>query len=274
MIPPTEAEIAERLRGLRVSPPDGTFEERLWARLEAEPPPVRQLVPARRWAARRTLWMVAAVLVPTGALAGAGIWEVSRPAPTPEPAVSVPDGEGERAARAVRPALRATAPVDLEPPAEPTVSAPEPEPEPLRLDGPRPGAARAIAPEGRLVAQPTPEALAEEPVAEPAPSAVSEVEPPLALGRVRMSVGSSDVAGAASVRDPAGGSLRDAAGTRSGDGTGARVGEARTNGERAGEDAAAAARREHERQRERARTVGEGAEPRRERPGVETGGPR
>ncbi len=272
MIPPTEAEIAERLRGLRVSPPDGAFEERLWARLEAEPSPVRQLVPARRWAARRTLWMVAAVLIPTGALAGAGIWEASRSAPTPKPAVSAPDGVGERAVPAAGTA-RGAAPVEIEPPAEPAAVAPPSDLASPRVGGPRPGAARAAAPEGALVAEPGPETLAE-PAAEPAPSAAAEVEPPLALGRVRMSVGSSDAAGTASARDPVGGSLRDAAGTRTGDGTGARVGEARTNGERAGEDAAAAARREHEQQRERARQAGEGAEQRRERPGVEAGGPR
>ncbi|HOU89580.1 MAG TPA: hypothetical protein PLU22_00980 [Polyangiaceae bacterium] len=274
MIPPTEAELVERLRGLRVAPPDGAFEERLWDRLADEPPPVRQLTSARRWTARRTLWTVAAVLVPTGALAGAGIWEASRPAPPPAPAVAAPDGVGVRAAPTAGPARGSTATVEAEPPVDGVVPEATPAPALEREVRPRPGAARAAVPEGSTAAEPVSEPPAAEPVAEPASSAATEAEPPLALGRVRMSVGSSDATGTATTRDPAGGSLRDAAGTRSGDGAGARVGEARANGERAGDAAADAARREREQQRERARTAGEGAEQRRERAGEEPGGPR
>lgn len=276
MSPPTEAEIVERLRGLRVAPPDGAFEERLWARLADEPSPVRQLTSARRWTARRTLWTVAAVLVPTGALAGAGLWEASRPTPAPAPAVAAPDGVGVRAAPAAGTSRGATATVATEPPADGVVPEAAPVPPPEREVRPRPGAARAAVPEGSPAAEPVPGPLAEEPVSEPASSAASEAEPPLALGRVRMSVGSSDVAKEGADRDSGAASLRGAAATapRSGAATGARPGEAVGPGDRAGEDAADAARREREQQRERARQAGEGAEQRRERAGEEAGGPR
>ncbi len=274
MIPSSEAELVERLRGLRVAPPDGAFEERLWARLAEEPPPVRQLTSARRWTARRTLWTVAAVLVPTGALAGVGFWAASRPAPRPAPAVAAPHGVGERAAPPAGPARGSPAAVEAEPPADGVAPEATPVPPPEREARPRPGAARAAVPEGSRADQPVPEPRAEEPVAEPASSAVSEAEPPLALGRVRMSVGASDATGTATNRDPAGGALRDAAGIHSGDAARARAGVAATTGERAAEDAADAARREREQQRERARQAGEGAEQRRERAGEEAGGPR
>ena len=174
MIPLSEAEIAERLRGLRVSPPDGTFEERLWARLADEPAPVRQLSSARRWTARRTLWMVAAVLVPTGALAGAGIWEASRPAPAPTPAVVAPDGVGVRAAPPAGPARGSTAPVEAEPTADRVAPEAAPAPAPEREARPRPGAARA--------AVSSPEPLAEEPVAEQHRAQLARSRPPSRSG--------------------------------------------------------------------------------------------
>ncbi|MBN2194927.1 MAG: hypothetical protein JW751_19070 [Polyangiaceae bacterium] len=258
-----EAELVDRLQRLRTAPPDGTFEDRLWARLAEEPEPVRVLSRARRWRPRTVLIVLAAALVPAGALAGVGYWRPWAP-PSLEAVVPAKAPPVETPARIerVRPSL-APAAVSLEAPTIATGETGAPASPPVAR------AVQSVGPSARGALSVAPE---EAPT--PIPAASTGAAPPLALGRVRMQVDGTarGPVVTATANAPHTASLRGAAAATEPDAPRLRAAGA---GDRppSTDDVEGLRAQERQQERERAREVREGVQ-RRERLGSDNGGGR